>query len=178
VYNDHAGVVPDFADVAARFCHLIDVHADMTLRDFICNLDTILPELLYRGSLLPWPECDSDMLPRRDASSIEAEVDAALSLEDWLGEWGSYPYVIFPFDDDANELGEWSVARDLMEIYGDLEPRPLRHPDTGSRIPSRVVWSWRFGYESHWGDHAISAYRRVHWVMERLATEALLAEDD
>jgi hypothetical protein len=45
VYEDDAGAVPQFADVAARFRHLIDVHADMTLRDFICNLDTVLPEL-------------------------------------------------------------------------------------------------------------------------------------
>ncbi len=28
-----------------------------------------------------------------------------------------------------------------------------------------VIWDWRFGFYSHWGDHATSALRTIHALL-------------
>lgn len=51
-----------------------------------------------------------------------------------------------------------SLSDDLLDIYRDLQ-RGFALWET-SKIAA--IWQWRFGFEVHWGDHAVDALRALH----------------
>jgi hypothetical protein len=155
---DDIQVVEDFAATASEFCELVDRYADYTVPEFIRALDRALTELLYRGSLLTWPDCRSNRA--ESAVTLEAEMERSAALNDFLGDRTGYSFVFDPADPDDHEAITFSVGTDLAEIYRDLKTRRMRGP--GGRIRAAVVWDWRFGFESHWGLHALDALKVVH----------------
>ena len=151
----------EFAEVAERYCGLLDRHQASGGPELVRALYVLLPELLFRASALP----------RGDASE-ESELSDPLgddgwraifeSLTDTLGELDLYWEVFDPTalgDDDPMTA---TLSDDLADIYRDLR-RGLGLP--GSPLPSRAVWDWRFDFESHWGHHAIDALRTMHALM-------------
>lgn len=52
------------------------------------------------------------------------------------------------------------LADDLADIWRDLRSA-LDWLDSGAD-PADVLWEWRFGFETHWGLHAVQALRALH----------------
>jgi hypothetical protein len=69
---------------------------------------------------------------------------------------------------DAQPIGA-SPSDDLLDVYWDLQ-RGLAAFDSGRA--SEAVWIWRFGFETHWGDHAVDALRALHRACVRLDDQA------
>ena len=63
-----------------------------------------------------------------------------------------------------------SLADDLADIYRDLASG-LRTYELGNR--AAAVWEWSFGLHSHWGAHATSAIRVLHWWLSENAIDRL-----
>jgi hypothetical protein len=60
-----------------------------------------------------------------------------------------------------SEAIQASLADDIADVYRDLRNGLTLRKEDGA-VPAEVVWEWRLLFDSHWGDHAISALRTVH----------------
>jgi uncharacterized protein DUF5063 len=81
------------------------------------------------------------------------------------GEDLFYWKVFDPFDLEDGPL-QTTISDDLADIYCDLQEGlvTLR----ASSLPSdRIIWEWKFGLESHWGRHAVSAMNALHALATR-----------
>jgi hypothetical protein len=70
----------------------------------------------------------------------------------------------------AEEPVAGSVSDDLADIHRDVRTG-LRAYEAGTR--AAAVWEWSFGLHSHWGSHATSAVRTLHWWLVENAIERL-----
>jgi len=66
-----------------------------------------------------------------------------------------------------------SICDDLADVYGDVWAG-LRAFERGDR--AAALWQWSFGLHSHWGAHATSAIRALHWWLRENASDALSVE--
>jgi hypothetical protein len=60
-----------------------------------------------------------------------------------------------------------SLADDLADIYRDLKAGLSLFE---ANHPIDAAWNWRFGFQTHWGQHLVGAQRPIH---EYLAEEGL-----
>jgi hypothetical protein len=110
-------------------------------------------------------------LPDLDFELVQAEEDAR--REQAVAEVNAHPpkfrlpidwyYVVYdphkvPPDEDEPGIG--SLADDLGDIFKDVV-KGLRLYQAG--WPASAVWDWRFLFWAHWGDHAASANRALHF---------------
>jgi hypothetical protein len=80
-----------------------------------------------------------------------------------LGDWDLYWQVFDPTKD--SEAIHGSLADDIADIYRDIkEGLGLQDPDI--TLQRDAIWSWRLGYYSHWGQHAINALYMAHALLE------------
>ena len=62
----------------------------------------------------------------------------------------------------AEEPVTGDLADDIADIYEDIE-RGLSLLDAG--YTEHAVWEWVFQMQAHWGEHATSAIRVLHWFL-------------
>ena len=76
-----------------------------------------------------------------------------------------YFFCYEPFSDAPDPPVASSIASDLAEIYGDLKPGlQALHLDR-SRWLNDVLWDWKFGFDTHWGDHAVDSIWAIHKLL-------------
>lgn len=81
------------------------------------------------------------------------------------GQFEYYWFVYDPYRKDDVVGG--SLSDDLLDVYKDLK-RALLVYDRGTPESVRdAVRSWRDGFASHWGNHALGALRALYWIMTR-----------
>ncbi len=146
-----------FADVAARFCALIDQPPASGLA-LIRQLGRLIPELIFRASQLPDVDAEDDGLLQR-VRELEESQRRYESLKTLLGDLDLYWEVFDPTVQSEPIHG--TVADDLAGIYTDLQAG-LADVALNGGVTSEAVWDWRFTYESHWGHHAIDCLRTIH----------------
>ena len=73
-----------------------------------------------------------------------------------------YSEVFNPIPVPAEEPVVGDLADDIADIYGDIE-RGLKLLDVGYK--EHAVWEWVFRMQAHWGEHATSAIRVLHWFL-------------
>ena len=144
--------VERFIAVARAFCSLLESATELELRDLRARLLVALPELYLAGLALPLPETDVE------AESVSLKLDLLVGLAQHLGEHDAYWVVFDPTQREAPIQG--SLAQDLSEIRFDLQ-QGLVALDQGALLEA-VVWEWRFGLDSHWGNHLVDAFRAIH----------------
>jgi hypothetical protein len=161
--------VQRFGALAQRYCDLIDNAAGCETMDFLLRVYRILPNLIAEAIRLP----DTDPWRRNEDDDPKEEVlpNVSIGVEEWknryeslkqkLGNSDLYWTVFDPTKD--NEVIRGTIADDLGDIYRDLK-EPLLLAQIRIR-PEVVIWEWRFGFYSHWGDHAISALRTIHCLL-------------
>lgn len=74
-----------------------------------------------------------------------------------LGDKDLYWEVFDPYV-EANPVAG-SLAEDVLDVYRDIR-RGLTLWDASQM--QNAIWEWRFGFDAHWGDHAIDALRALH----------------
>lgn len=67
-----------------------------------------------------------------------------------------------PFETGGGGLGD--LSDDIGDIYSDLK-RGLASYEEGDT--NAAIWEWRFGFEFHWGVHAVDALRVLHRLLGR-----------
>lgn len=104
------------------------------------------------------------------------EVWAALyhALQTYFGPHDVYREVFDPYEKDAAEQGpaHASLADGFADLYFDLGDG-LALWDAG-RL-EEAVWEWRFGFFSHWGEHAVGALRALFHLQRAWHHQSLIS---
>lgn len=164
--DNSARVAAHFGAIARRYCALVDAATAVEKTEFLLGLYRILPELVLEATRLP--DIDGDGSDEEDVPPILQR--PGMSNEEWgslygllKGKFGGatlYWTVFNPLKDEEAITG--SLADDVADVYRDLLKGVLLIDRYAAN--SEAIWEWRFGFHSHWGDHAISALRAIHWL--------------
>ena len=143
------------AEEAQRFCHFVERCGEESLSERLRQTATHL-SVLYAAAL---------QLPAVEPGADDSEPSVAVP-ETWsgFGELELYWEVFDPYEDDdavANTLSD-----DVLDVYLDVK-RGLIDWDAGRRLDA--IWSWRFHFGCHWGDHAVDGLRVLQRAMRRVA---------
>jgi hypothetical protein len=166
-----------FGELAGEFCRLIEGHRGQAPGAFLGAVQLLLPQLYAAGLALPdlrvlFPS-ESDVAEAAehaapDAGEVEPDPDRG-DDEDWsalftslgtlLGERNHYREVFDPFEPETEAEVMGSLADDLADIYRDLRAglRKWQRGESGE-----ALWEWRFGFQTHWGEHLTGALRAIH----------------
>lgn len=150
--------VTQFKARAAEFCGLIERAGALGREELLVSLADKLPRLYAAGATLPNVAVSED--DHYEETFTRAEWTLLHeSLKSVLGESDLY-WTTPASDEEDREMLAGSLTDDLADIYRDLMSG-LRQLERG--VPeSEVVWEWRFGLWTHWGNHAVEALRAVH----------------
>ncbi|WP_051304048.1 DUF5063 domain-containing protein [Calidithermus chliarophilus] len=160
-----------FAQLADEFCGFLEGEEASPSRGFIQRLHHLLSRL-YLGALeLPHtdvlfgPENDDEEASNAQADNyrreeLEQQIRQVVArLAGYLGEIDYYLEVFDPYETSNAEPVGGSLVDDISDIYRDLLAG-LRQWERGES--GAALWEWRFNFEVHWGEHAISAIRAIH----------------
>jgi hypothetical protein len=156
----------EFSLVGSQFCAVVDSAPSLDRVEFLSQIYEILPRLIQQAIVLP-AVSPSDVVDRKKITRtrVKQEEWGQLyeSLKEKLGDWNLYWQVFDPTKDSEAISG--SLADDIADIYRDIkEGLGVQYP--GLDLQRDAVWSWRFGYYSHWGHHAINALYTAHALLE------------
>lgn len=145
--------VAAFVLEAHQFCHFVEKGSSLPVAQRLRTARGRLLDLYRAGAALPSfePIGTDDAPPTR--------------RPDWVGfgETDVYSEVFDPYDDSPS-LVAGSLSDDVLEIYADVS-RGLGLWESKAHVDA--VWEWRFGFDTHWGDHAIDALRALHRACAR-----------
>ena len=145
--------VERFIELAREFCGLLETATEREPEEVRLQLLRILPELYLAGGELPLPDTEGEY------ERVPLGLDLLVGLSKHLGERDRFWEVFDPTQQD--EPLESSLAQELSEIRHDLQ-QGLIALERGAPLDA-VVWEWRFGLDSHWGNHLVNALRAIHW---------------
>lgn len=154
-----------FRIVAERFCVLIDSSPNLARAEVLLRVYVVLPELIQRAIELPDLEIGDDEVPRQTNRLRLGQSEwmhLYERLKEKLGGWNLYRDVFDPTNDTQAIHG--SLADDLSDIYRDIK-EGVDSPNPVWNEQRDMIWDWRFGYYSHWGQHAMGALRTIHWLL-------------
>lgn len=142
--------VAAFVAEAHQFCDFIERMSSFDLALRLRSARLRLLALYEAGCSLPGVE---------PPDGVYAGPNAPRPKE-WAGfdKFEAYWEIFDPYVEEA-PVGA-SLSDDLLHVYLDVR----RGLDLWkSRAPrAAAIWEWRFGFDAHWGDHAIDALRALH----------------
>lgn len=162
-----------FSAIAEKYCGIVDRAAAFSRTQLLAALYRILPELLCEAIQLP----DTDPNDREGADDPKKDLsptltNSTISQSDWsslyqllrqkFGDADLYQTIFNPTE--GKESVTASLADDIADVYRDLRSG-LSLASVGAASPADVIWEWRFGFYSHWGNHAINALRTIHHIL-------------
>jgi hypothetical protein len=154
--------VTQFRAFATAFCNLVRHPQSVEIAKFLTELEKLLPLLCHAVQLLPpvercphyrgkWPHTTWQRL--------------FVKLREYLGEYDSYYYVYEPYNPDDTEPIISSLSDDLADICRDLSSGLTAWRRAGAAKRRAIVDDWCMNYRIHWGDHAATAWRAIHWLV-------------
>jgi hypothetical protein len=157
------GIVPPeaerFARCARRYCELVENHRATPIRRFLAEVHALLPELYALGMALPEVDPPDLRWPSRVPDPGWWTLFRGLVRR--LGDRNLYMEVFDAYDRHDRTSLVGSLADDLCDIHRDLA-EGLARWDAGHEL--NAIWDWKYLGETHWGEHATSALRALHWL--------------
>jgi hypothetical protein len=148
-----------FVCQARELCAFVESAGEMTLAD---RLEAARQRLLaLYAAAIP--------LELGDVSTGD-DVARPKPPESWkdFEEYELYLEVFDPYDlPNMPKPVVGSLSDDLLDIYLDVREGLTRWEAGDER---GALWSWRFLFDAHWGDHAINALRALHRACGRVET--------
>ena len=156
-----------FGAIAQKYCDVVDSASNLEKRELLAQVYEILPALIDAAIRLPLPNnIEDDSEEKVNEGSVQTHPTRMNgdswhklygSLKERLGDADLY-WMVF----DAvkgTEAIRGSLADDIADIYRDLK-EGLAFKNKGSL--QDAIWEWHFGFDSHWGHHAIGALKAIH----------------
>lgn len=149
--ENYESVVP-FVEAAKSYVDMIESRPpDST--DFLRSVEGPLARLVASAIELPDAEPTLSEPAPRDTRVPEG-------LLELIGDADIYWDIFDPAKTLVEpEVGAGSLTDDLGDVYLDLK-RGLALWDRA--LAADAVWEWKFGFQTHWGLHAIRALRVIH----------------
>lgn len=175
--NDNTGITSRFAEIASRFCSVVDSASTIERADVLLQIYRILPKLIDEAISLPDLLLSENDEPIGDSVPPISRANVRRSVQEWgqlynslkekLGDWDGYRQVFDPTEDKEAVTG--SLADDIADIYRDLK-EGLVHGEAHDTEPGDIIWNWRLLFYSHWGKHAIDALLVIHFRLQNAAS--------
>jgi Domain of unknown function (DUF5063) len=174
IQDSYFDAVNRFGLLAQQYCALVDSRSTLDKSEFLLQIYRILPELIAEAMRLPLVKFGDDESGEQEVaiSQLRTKIEMKqeerqqlhLSLGDKLGDWDVYWEIYDPRTDEGAVSG--SLADDIADIYQDLKDG-IGLQETNEEVPgNEIIFAWRFGFTSHWGQHAVSALRTIHFRLE------------
>lgn len=151
-----------FRDAAEAYCTEVEAVGAEPLdsadeRALVLRLRARVAALVAAAVALP----DVEVTTSDTSRSIDhaAWTDRFAALDRALGSSATY-WTALPTGVGEADIALVPLADDLADIWRDLRSA-LDWLDSGAD-PADVVWEWQFGFETHWGLHAVQALRALH----------------
>lgn len=149
---------------------LLDARDRHSAASLLHQVHVLLPALYSAGLALPvQPEDAFEDDPEEPADERASDTATTTYLARWRPlfntlskqippRWNIYQEIFDPYAEPHEAAVTGSLADDLADIYCDLwRGRELwAQGQFGA-----AVWEWRFGFESHWGEHVTGALRGI-----------------
>lgn len=171
--DNYAGAVNHFGLIAEQYCSLVDSQSALDKSEFLLQVYRMLPELIAEASRLPPVSFDDDENEEQETTIRKIRDETEMKQQGWrqlynslkekLGDWNLYWMVFDPRTDNGAIHG--SLADDIADIYRDLKNGIVLRE--ANEVPaSEIIFEWRFGFTSHWGQHAVNALRTIHFLLQ------------
>lgn len=141
-------LVREYYELVRRYCSLVE--GLVITRENTEELMSILLQL-YEKSL---------HLPNLDVKGVNVECFKGL-LKLTIEVPDSYWEVYNPFAEDEDGLVCGTICDDINDIYNDLMQGVAEY-EAGEI--NDAVFHWKEGASGHWGNHAVSLIRALHWL--------------
>jgi hypothetical protein len=140
------------ADLAERFCHLVERFDEKAIEPWLVDMSALLPQLEEAVSALGQSE---DMSIYESTTDYDERFELFTRLYNALGERDGYNY---EYDSLQGQRLSGSLADDITDIYFDLK-RGLKLLDNNPQLAAR---DWQHSYEFHWRHHLLDAERQLN----------------
>jgi len=147
---------------ATEYFEIIEKSASMSRRQFLETVQRLVADLYRLALSLPHVAPDTAD-GQRDQVSNEQWWAVYNQLDQRLGEANIYWLVFDPADSKDHEAIAQTLSDDLADIYRDL--KNCIPADGFEAFDNDALWSLRFNFETHWGQHAVSALAAIHALL-------------
>lgn len=173
-----SGAAEAFAQSAASYCRLIDSMRNSKPGALYSRLETLLSEL-HRGILpVTLPDTEGpDVTGWRPMSNSQAAGVARAVRNLVHQDCAALIKRCGGTELGPGSLEVWETTRidmlwdDLVDVHRELHDGLVLWNLAGPDARRDAVWRWRFGYESHWGEHLFHAMWTVHEIRYRLCRD-------
>ena len=145
--------VREFIKLANSYCHYISAK-EMAYDDITALMELLMKLYLSATDL---PETEPETI--NSISSVEAD-QVRITFEEQIPTY--YWKVFDPFIQEDAVCA--NLAEDISEIAANLH-RGIREFEAG-RI-GNAIFEWKFGLNSHWGNHVVGALQALHAIRTR-----------
>ena len=142
-------LVREYYGLVKRYCAFVE--GLVISRDRIEELMSILLQLYEKAFHLPDLDVNNVSVKR---------LDKVLPLKMDIPDHYWLAFDPFDGDDEANLVCS-PIFDDLNDIYRDLMEGVTKY-DMGEI--GDAVFDWKEGAKGHWGDHAVSLIKALHWL--------------
>jgi len=145
--------------LAHEYCSLIDFRSRMRTYRFLTRLLGLLPTLC--SAVLRLPPLRYGALGGDERMTFARSRSLHKSLQKKLGRYDYYAEIFDPYNRSDQTPVVGSLADDLFDVYVELHAGLQCYRERQYR---EALWTWRFGFEVHWGEHATGATRALWWL--------------
>ncbi|MCF0198070.1 MAG: DUF5063 domain-containing protein [Bacteroidaceae bacterium] len=163
----------EFVTVAVRFCAFLEQSEGLDKAEFTGTLLKMLPLLYLKAQLLPTVESEGDFLP---ADQVTEQDYDWLRHVIWqvLGDDDQYLDVCYEDPMQTDETQWRSVSEHLADIYQPLRNFLAVYKEGVEDCMTDSLWAVEQSFTEYWGQAAVDAMRRLHFINKRLSER----EDD
>jgi hypothetical protein len=147
--------------VATEYFEIIEKSASLSRRQFLESVQRLVADLYRLALSLPQVKPDTADGPQ-DRITNEQWRAIYNQLDRTLGEANIYWLVLDPADPKDHDAIAHTLSDGLADIYRDLKNCV---PDGLEAFDNDALWNLRFSFETHWGQHAVSALAAIHALL-------------
>ena len=157
----------NFLKSVREFCNFIENDKTENYGDFLRLTQTHLQLLYFGGQQLQIVDLNytsdfEDILTKPELEKILS------SLADRLND-RFYWHVFDPTKEDDIEPVCGDLLDDLGDIYKDLKNALLLFDKENPAKVESAVWTFKWSFDHHWGDHCINATYALHYFIQETA---------
>jgi hypothetical protein len=155
----------EFLKSARDFCNFIETYSSDKSLTFIRIAQLLLQEIYLGGQDLE----EVILVYNREFSDLVSEESSKKRMKfiaDRLEKSRYYWHVFDPTTESEREPVCGDLVDDLGDIYKELKNSLLLF-DTGKPEETEsAVWTFKWGFDNHWGNHCINAIYALHYFIK------------
>jgi hypothetical protein len=155
----------DFVKSARDFCYFIENSGDENEITFLELTQAYLQSLYVDGQQLKYIIFD-EMLSLEDRMTKPQFESILSSLANRLSK-RYYWHIFDPTNQNDIDPVCGDLVDDLGDIYKDIKNALLLF-DNGNTVEVKsAVWTFKWSFDNHWGDHCVNATYALHYFIQR-----------